>query len=85
MSSSRLPTLQLIDMKILALHSFQLHNTGFSVEVYNLSKSGQRYFKPVTEQLDQGHRGVLLTSNWTAQCQTEGFPDNVHLMGNKLV
>ena len=81
----RLPALQLVDTKILSLHSFLLHQTKFFVDMCDLSKSSRRCIQPATKRVEEGYGGVPLNPKWTAQCQMEIRPNTVRFMGNKLV
>ena len=76
--------LQLIDTKLLALINSP---EGWGVEVYDLSKSGQRdiLIQRVGEGQCTGYRKLLSTPKYFTRCQLEGPPNSTYFVGNKLV
>ena len=81
-------TLQLVDMKVLALCGSVHRPEGWGVQIYDLSKSGRRdiQVQPIDEGTDWGCREVLLTPKWFARCQMgDGIPHVARLVGNKVV
>jgi len=76
--------LQLVDTKLLALINSP---QGWGVEMYDLSKLGQKdiQIQQVDEGQDAGCRKLLSTPKCFAKFQLEGFPDAVYFVGNRLV
>jgi len=82
-------SLQLFDMKVLELCCSPFR-PGWSVQMYDFSKSGQRdiQIQEVNDGAGGGYRGVLSTPNWSAQYPMEhrdSVPHEAQLVGNKLV
>lgn len=76
-------SLQLVDTKLLALVNSQ---ERWGVEVYDLSKSGQKYtqIQQVGEEQDGGCRNLVSTLKRFALCQLEEPPYRAHFVGNTL-
>ena len=78
-------TLWLVGTKLLALVNSGLD--GWYVEVYDLSKSGQKdiQIQQVNEGQDGEYRKLLSTPKCFARWQLEGSPDSMYFFWNKLV
>ena len=81
-------SLQLFDMKVLALCCSLFYEGGWGVRMYDLSKSGRGDVR--VQQVDEGigrkHRRVLSTPKWFARCQEgHGVPYETRLVGNKVI
>jgi len=80
-------TLQLFDMKVLELCCSPFR-PGWSVQMYDLSKSGQSdiQIQQVDDGAGGGYRRVLSTPNWSAHYPMgHSVPHDAQLVGNKLV
>ena len=78
-------SLQLVDTKLLALINSP---EGWGVEVYDLSKFGQKNIriKPVYEEEEDGRRRVLSIPTWFNHPQVEdATPSDTFLIGRKVV
>jgi len=81
-------TIQLIDMKVLALCGSAYDPEDWGVRMYDLSKSGRRnpQVQPTDERTGLGCRKALLTPRWFSRCQVrDGIPRIIRLVGNKVV
>lgn len=81
-------TLQLFDMKVLALCGSAHHPRVWGVQMFDLSKSGRRDIQ--LQQINEGGRGgcmrVLPAPKWFARCQVgDGIPRTTRFVGNKVV
>ena len=78
-------TLWLVGTKLLALINSDLE--GWYVEVYDLSKSGQKdiQIQQVNEGQDGECRKLLSTPKCFARWQLDGSPDSMYFFWNKLV
>lgn len=81
-------TLQVVDTKLLAFRASPPYPEGYSVEVYDLSKSGRGDIQ-VREVGDEGYKGcwrVLSTPKWYDQLRMgDESPKNIFLIGSKVV
>ena len=78
-------TVQLVDAKMLVLCKSPPY---CSVEVYDLSKLGQKDIQVLPFGREQGDscRRVLSTPKWSRKLQMgDGVPSRLHLVGNKVV
>ena len=81
-------TIQLFDMKLLALCGSVRYPETWGVQMYDLSKSGRRdvQLQQTSEWAGGGYRRVLSTPKWFAQCQVgDTNPRTTRLVGNKVV
>ena len=82
---SDVSTLQFVGTKMLALYGSPSYPINWGIEMYDLSKLGQ---KDIQMNQDGVCRRVLSVPKWFARCQIEdadGTPKNTYLVGNKLV
>ena len=81
-------TMQLVDAKMLVLCSSPPYPNGWSVEVYDLSKSGQNNMQVLPFGGGRGNscRRVLSTPKWSRKLQMgDEIPSKLYLVGNKVV
>lgn len=83
-------SLQFVGTKMLALCGSPSYPVNWGVEMYDLSKLGQKdiQMNQVSEGQDGVCRRVLSAPKWFARCQIGdegGAPNNTYLVGNKVV
>ena len=82
-------TLQVFDVKILALSGSVRRPEGWGVRMFDLSKSGRRDAQLLRddEGVVGGCRRVLLTPKWFARCDVlgDGIPRSTRIVGNRVV
>jgi len=81
-------TLRLFDMKVLVLCGSERRRNDWGVQMFDLSKSGQRdiQVRQVNEGADGVCRRVLSTPKWFARCQMgDGIPHSTLFVGNKVI
>ena len=82
-------TLQVFDVKILALSGSAHHPEAWGVQMFDLSKSGRRdaQLLPDDEGMDGGFRRVLSTPKWFVRCDVlgDGIPRSTRIVGNRVV
>jgi len=81
-------TLQVFDMKVLVLCGSERRRGDWGVQMFDLSKWGQRdiQVRQVNEGVGGVCRRILSTPKWFARCQMgNGIPHRTLFVGNKVV